>query len=105
MKIMLDTQAYDLLASKPSLVEAINTLQHKGILTVLSTHIQEDELAGIKDPAKVSEIAKVERQKVATAGAVFGVSRFGGATYGDGSESGLSIDQVRSPSKGTRLMP
>jgi len=100
MKIMLDTQIYDLLAAKPALIVSLNTLQQASAVSILSTQIQEDELAGIKDAGKAAEVAKIRRERVSTAGAVFGVSKYGTGTYGDGSDSGISIDEVRSPSKG-----
>lgn len=100
MKVMLDTQIYDLLAGKPAIIASLNALQHANAISILSTQIQEDELAGIKDGVKAAEVAKIERHRVPTAGAVYGVSTFGTATYGDGSDSGISIDEVRSSSKG-----
>jgi hypothetical protein len=100
MRLMLDTQIYDRLAAKPGLIATINGLQHANVASVVSTQIQEDELTGITEPVKASEVAKVRRELVPTAGAVYGVSKYGTATYGDGSASGISIDDVRSASKG-----
>lgn len=100
MRIMLDTQIYDHLATTPGLIQRVNSLQETHVLSIVSTQIQEDELAGMRDAAKAAEVAKLNREVVPTAGAVFGVSKFSTATFGDGSPSGISIDEVRSPSKG-----
>lgn len=97
-KMMFDTQIYDLIAETQGLIDALNDLQDQGHLEILSTHIQEDELAGIKDADKAALIALLNRKCVPTAGAVYGLSQYGAATYGDGSSSGISIEQVCSPS-------
>jgi len=100
MRLMLDTHIYDHLAAKPGLVAIVNGLQDANIASVVSTQVQEDELSGITDPVKASEVAKVRRKLVPTAGGVYDVSKYGTATYGDGSPSGISIDDVRSASRG-----
>ena len=100
MKIMIDSQIYDLVANTPGLAESLNALQRGGALTILSTHIQEDELASIKDAGKEARMAVIQRVQVPTAGGVYGVPKYDGGTYGDGSDSGISIDEVRIPSKG-----
>ena len=99
MKIMLDTQIYDRLADRPPLISALNSLQDRTELSVLSTQIQEDELAGMKDASKAYEVAKLSRERAHTAGGVYGTSKYDTGTYGDGSGSGISIEDVRSPSK------
>jgi hypothetical protein len=99
MRVMLDTQIYDLVANTPGLVEAVNALQRRGALTILCTHIQEDELASIRDATKAARVAAIQRTRAPTAGGVYGVSKYGAGTYGDGSDSGISIDEVRASSK------
>jgi predicted nucleic acid-binding protein len=98
-KAMLDTQIFDRIAETPGLVHDINALAASGSLIILTTHIQEDELASLPDVKKAGEIKKIVRTQVPTAGSIYDLSRFGAATYGDGSPSGITIDQVRSPSK------
>ena len=70
MKMMIDSQIYDLVANTPGLAESLNALQRGGALTILSTHIQEDELASIKDAGKAARYAafavgQVERCELA----------------------------------------
>ena len=98
-KFMLDTQIYDLIIAVPGLVNHINRLTAEGTIAILCTHIQNDEFADIPDEHKRAEVSRINRQQVTTAGAVYGISKYGGATYGDGSSSGIALDQVRSPSK------
>lgn len=96
---MLDTMIYDMIITVPDLVDHINNLFAKGMITILCTHIQDDQLAKIPDDYRRTEISRIKRQHVTTAGAVYGVSKYGGARYGNGSSSGINIDQIRSPSK------
>ena len=98
-KLMLDTQIYDLIVTIHGLVERINCLTAEGKITLLCTHIQNDELTNIPDQRKRAEVSRIKRQQVTTAGAVYGTSKYGAATYGDGSLSGVSLHQIRSKSK------
>ena len=97
MKLMLDTQIFDHLTAKPTLISTLNLLQENKKVAIISTHIQEDELAGIKDKEKSRTIARINRVLVNTTGAVYGVSKYGRSTYGDGSTSSVSIHDIRPP--------
>ena len=99
MKIMLDTQIYDLIVDTPGITERLNQFSREGKVLVLCTHIQEDELASIADKRKRAAVAGIIKEKVTTSGAVYGVSQYGQATYGEGSSGGVSIDDIRSPSR------
>lgn len=96
---MLDTHIFDCLADKPGIIPTINLLQENKKVALLSTHIQEDELSDIKDKAKSRIISKIKRVQVNTEGAVYGVSKMGLSTYGDGGSSGVSIRDIQSPAK------
>ena len=87
MRLMLDTQIYDLIVAEPGLVATLNGLQDENVASIISTQIQEDELAGITDPVKAIEVSRVRRELVPTAGGIYGVSKYGSSTYGDGSAS------------------
>jgi len=97
---MLDTQIYDLIIAVPGLVDHINRLTAEDKITILCTHIQNDELSDIPDEHKRAEVSRINRQQVTTAGGVWGVSKWDAFTWGDGSSSGITLDQIRSPSKG-----
>ncbi|MDR7558770.1 MAG: hypothetical protein QN141_09810 [Armatimonadota bacterium] len=98
--LVLDTNIYDRIDADPRLAAVITHLSSIGALRILSTHVQEGELAAIPDEEKRARIAQIPREIVPTAGAVFGTSRYGASTYGDGSDSGIAVDQVRTPSGG-----
>lgn len=98
MRIMLDTMIYDLIVATPGMTDRLNQLSREGKVILLCTHIQEDQLANIPDQKKRSAVAAIVRKKVSTSGAVYGASKYGQATYGDGSPGGVSISDVRSPS-------
>lgn len=98
-KFMLDTQIYDLIIAVPGFIEQINRLTSNGEVEILCTHIQNDELFNIQDAHKRAEVARIKRRQVTTAGAVYGISKYGMATYGNGSSSGISLNQIRSSSK------
>lgn len=99
MKFMLDTMIYDLIINTAGLIDRLNLLSDCGKVVILCTHIQNDQLTKIPDERKRAEVSKITRIQVTTAGAVFGISKFGCATFGDGSQTGISIDQICSPSK------
>lgn len=96
---MLDTQIYDLIVTIPDMAKQLNHLSKEGKVTILCTHIQEDELAQIPDVQKRNNIAQIIKKKVATSGAVWDVSKWDQATWGNGSSSGVGINDVRSPSR------
>jgi hypothetical protein len=100
VKFMLDTHIYDLIVATSGLVDQVNGLVAAGKATILCTHVQDDELANILDAHKRAEVLRINRRRVPTAGAVFGLSRYGASTYGDGSTGGIALDQVRSAARG-----
>ncbi len=95
---MFDTQIYDLIIAIPNLTDCINCLSTNNKIEVLCTHIQNDELSKIPDHDKYVKVSLIKRKQVTTAGAIYGVSKYGAAKYGNGSSSGISIGQIRSPS-------
>lgn len=100
MKFMLDSMVYDKIVAAPQMVERLNQLSKEGRVVVLCTHIQQDELACISDKRKRDAVAKIITKKVATSGGVWDVSKWDQFRWGDGSSGGVSVDDIRSPSKG-----
>lgn len=94
---MLDTNIYDLIITTPGLVDHINRLIDAGRIVILCTHIQEGELSKIENVRKRDKIVHIKRQVVPTAGGIFGISAIGYATCGDGSQSGVALNQIMSP--------
>jgi hypothetical protein len=84
MRIMLDTMIYDLIADDPDLATVVADRSASHSITLISTHIQEDQLAAIPDPMKREAVSKIPRQVVPTSGAVWGVSKWDQCRWGDG---------------------
>lgn len=103
-KFMLDSMIYDLVASEQELSDRIKAAVVKGTMTVLSTHIQEDQLAATPDLTKrnplLSTLSKITPNHIPTAGAVWDMSKWGDCTWGNGSDSGIGLEQVASPGGG-----
>ncbi len=97
---MFDTQIYDQVITESGMTQLLNKLSTQGRLKILTTHIQQDEIKAIPDEEKKLAIQEIVTELVNTSGAVYGVSKWGMATWGDGSSGGFSIDEVRSESKG-----
>jgi len=95
MNIMFDTNIYDKIIDNLGMVDRLNQLTKEGKLVVLSTHIQDDELARIPDEKKRHAIAEISRKMVTTSGAVWGVSKWGKATWGPGGKGKINIEAIR----------
>src|SRR5687768_311672 len=96
MRFMLDTNVFDAVIAVHDVPDKLNALSKLGTIEIVTTHVQEDELAGIKDDAKREGVLSISRVCVTTAGAVFDTSKFDMATFGNGSEDGCSIEQIDS---------
>jgi predicted nucleic acid-binding protein len=99
MKFMLDTQIYDLVISESGMSDVLNKLSADGKLKILTTHIQRGEIEAIADDAKKQAMQQIVTEIVTTSSAVYGVSLYGMATYGNGGTGGFSIDDIRSKTK------
>lgn len=94
---MIDTNIVDRIVVVEGLSGRLQNLHHSGRLTILITHIQQDEIGETPDAKRERRkrleetIAKIEPQVVPTDGFVLGRSRLGLAAFGDGE----SIDRFR----------
>ncbi len=84
MRLMLDSHVYDRVIATPGLPELIGRLHDAGKVVILRTHIQEDEIERTPDIVKRQRLQSIAGTKIPTSGAVWDVSRWGEATYGDG---------------------
>lgn len=102
-KFMLDSMIYDKIALDPDFMGKLKVACNQGVITVLSTHIQEDQLAATPDPrwrvTLLNTLEAIAPTKVATAGLVWGLSKWGESAWGDGVESGISVGQVDSDAR------
>jgi hypothetical protein len=94
-KFMLDSNIYDEIVKVPAMLKTLNRLTVAGNMIVLQTHIQRDELAKIVDDQKRIDVLSVIASTVPTNGAIYGISKFGQATFGAG-DGNLKIDDIRS---------
>ncbi len=100
MRLMLDTMIYDKIVETPGMLELVLRLVDRGEVEILATHIQQDELANDPDERRRAEVAKIPRQEIPTSGAVWDTSKWDKATWGDGSEGGVSVNEIRSEKRG-----
>jgi len=64
MRVMLDSMIYDKIIETPGMTEQLNQLSMEGKIDILSTHIQEDELAAIPDKQKRTAVQAIGRREV-----------------------------------------
>lgn len=83
MRFMLDTMIFDHIVDDPAFANVVRDAAHKGSITIVSTHIQEDQIAAIPDDEKRKAISRIPRTVVATTGLAWGVSRLGMAAFAD----------------------
>lgn len=100
VRIMLDNSIYSAL-SKPenfSYIRMLNDLIDAGKVQNLITHIQIDEMEGIKEPTQKARVNAISRTFIPTSGFVLGYSRLGMARLGGGTPA-LKYEDVRKTSK------
>ena len=95
MKIMVDTNIYDKIIETPGMLERLNSHTADGHLTVLTTFVQEEQIAAITDTEKRKMIQSIQRTKVPPAAGLWGLTPWGEFPWGsDGSEGGLPVHEV-----------
>jgi hypothetical protein len=84
---MLDSNGFDHLLVIEDAVDVLNDLTHRGRLVLMTTHVQRDELAATPEPKRAQLLAAYDRlvmTQVPTAGAIWDVSKWDQAKWGDG---------------------
>jgi hypothetical protein len=73
---------FDKIADEPGAAALIRRLSRQGVVKVLVTHVQEDQIAAIPDPARRKQLkSAVPRRVVPAHGAIHDVSKYGMARY------------------------
>lgn len=80
---MLDTMIFDLIVGDLAFAKTVRDAALNGSITIVSTHIQEDQIADIPDDEKREAISRIPRTVVATTGFALDVSRLGMAEFAD----------------------
>jgi hypothetical protein len=99
VRATLDSNCFDPFLEIDDAVDVLNDLTRRGLLVMITTHVQRDELAALdRNPERRAKLLAVYDQlvmtEVPTAGALFGVSQFGGAIFGDGGTGPLQIGDI-----------
>jgi hypothetical protein len=65
-RVMLDSHIYDAVAANPALKQKIERCQANGHITLLSTHIQAEELARIPPERDIGQASAVDTESIGT---------------------------------------
>lgn len=102
-RVVIDTHIVDLILDTPGALEAVRAADPSKLI-IVGTHIVRDELAATKDPDRrgclLGVYEALPKEAVATHGFVLGLSRLGEARLGDGRESGISLEEVKTKGRG-----
>jgi hypothetical protein len=77
--VMIDTMVFDAVHDDPDGRDAVLEAIRAGELRLLTTHVQEDQLAAIRDPVRRKALQRLPRTVVPASVAVDGVTRTGQA--------------------------
>lgn len=83
MRFMLDTMIFNHIVDDPRFAKVVRDAAHGGAITIVSTHIQEDQIADNPDGEKREAISRIPRTVVPTTGFALDVSRLGMAKFAD----------------------
>ena len=83
MRVMLDSNVHDLVVADQAVLTAVKQRIADGLLTLVSTHVQRDELSLAPEPKREALLAVYGiAEKVSTAGAVWDVSKWDESSWG-----------------------
>jgi hypothetical protein len=103
-RITLDTDAVNRLADTPGLLDAAVRAHARGALVFVDTHIVGDQLAETPDAERRARLldtwSAMPKVSVPTHGAVWNLSRWDKATWGDGADSGVTVPTMRTEGRG-----
>ena len=98
-RIALDTTAVNDLADTPAVLEAAQQAHALGRVVFIVSHVIHDELSATHDPIRRDLLLKtweaMPKVVVPTRGAIWDISKLDQMRFGDGSESGVTLDEVR----------
>ena len=103
-KIVIDSMIMDLIIETSGLLDSIRIAGERAALVILATHVLRDQLAVTPDPEQRKRLLAVydalPKENVPTRGFVFDISPLNGARLGEGDESDLSLEQVKTGGHG-----
>ena len=84
---MIDTMVFDALAADPYGRDAVLAAVAAGELRLVTTHVQEGQLADIRDPVRRKALQRIPREVVPSSAPVVAVSRTGRPILGPSPET------------------
>ena len=73
-------------------------------LIIIGNHVVRDQLAATSDPARKAHLLAVydalPKRDVPTEGALWGISKWGESTWGDGGHTGISLTDAKTGGRG-----
>jgi predicted nucleic acid-binding protein len=93
MRFMLDTMIFTHIVGDAAFAKVVRDAAHSGSITIITTHIQEDQVADIRDEEKREAISRIPRTIVPTTGFAWDVSKFGMARLAD-EETSATIERI-----------
>lgn len=87
---MIDTNIFDRIVVTEAVATKLQYMVKQGLVNIITTHIQEDELTQLSDAEKRKRIASIPREVIPTSAFVLGKSRLGMARLG-----GNGIEEIR----------
>jgi predicted nucleic acid-binding protein len=100
MRFMLDTMIFTHIVSDAAFAKVVRDAARTGSITLVTTHIQEDQIADMRDDEKREAISHIPRTVVPTTGLAWDVSRLGMARFAD-EETSATIERIGRRHKGT----
>lgn len=82
-RYLVDSNIFDKIEATPGALDLVRRLTDGRKIELVTTHIQEDEIAGIADAERRERIDEIPRTDVPTYGFVLDVSRLGMARLGE----------------------
>ena len=93
MRFMLDTMIFTHIVGDAAFATVVRDGARSGSVTIVTTHIQEDQIADIRDGEKREAISHIPRTVVPTTGFALDVSRLGMARFAD-EETSATIERI-----------
>jgi predicted nucleic acid-binding protein len=93
MRFMLDTMIFTHIVGDAAFAKVVRDAARSGSITIVTTHIQEDQIADMRDGEKREAISRIPRTVVPTTGFALDVSRLGMAGLAD-EETSATIERI-----------
>jgi predicted nucleic acid-binding protein len=93
VRFMLDTMILDHIVADAAFADLLREAAEAGRITIVTTHVQEDQIGRIPDDGKKAAIARIPRVVVPTMGFASNVSRLGMARLAN-DETSATIEHI-----------